>query len=370
MSLQRQESARVRGTSYDGVHRAGEGQARGGEENAMQRNRRNVATTGLLAVIALAATACGSGTKALSEDSFITEMNAICRTADRALIKLDPNDPAYISDAVDIITTGFDAFTKLVPPKTLKADFDDYTANLDDQITQGTKLQKAIKAKDDAATKKAGDQLSALSKESDKLATSIGADKCVGVGDGGSTGNTTVDTTGNSTSDTSTANTPLPILTTPIETAPLDTSGSSSGSNTAGTLDDSVLKAPTGYSWEQSQPYNASALFNDPVLGPNVASYSFGRLKSTSDGSIVEVYVIEMNVSWTPELTAAYQKYEGVADGTDVTTPRNLPARQKVGAFNGADAIVLNAAKIGVSIVTATGVDGASILDAVVFEQQ
>jgi hypothetical protein len=331
----------------------------------MERNRLNRWAFGPLAVVALAVTACSSGTKALTEDGFITEMNSVCRTADRALTKLDSSDPSYVARAVEIMSTSFDDLSKLVPPKTLKADFDDFTANLDDQITQATKLSSAIKSKDDAATKKATDQLDKLSKDSDSLATSIGADKCVSVGGDGSS---TSDTSGGTTADTSTANTPLPILTTPLDTSPLNSSGSGSGSTIAESLD-GLIKAPAGYTWVKADPYDAKALYDDPVLGPNVVGYGFGKLKSDADGTLAEVYVIEVNADWTPALTAAYLAYEGVADGVDVTTPRGLPARQKTAAFNGADAIVLNQGKVGVSVVTATGTDGAAILDAVVYEQ-
>ncbi len=329
----------------------------------MERNRLNRWAFGALAALALGGTACSSGAKVLSEDNFLAEMNAVCRNADRAIAKIDSADPAYVSKAVDIMNSSFDELSKLAPPKTLKADFDDFTAKLDDQITQAVKLQKAIKAKDEAASKTISDKLDTLTKDSDKLADSLGADKCVGVGGDGSTS----DTTAGTTADTSTANTPLPILTTPIQTAPLNTSNASGGT-TANSLN-GVLRAPAGYTWEATNPFDAKDLFNDPVLGPALKSYGYGRLKLTVDGTLAEVYVIEMNGSWTPEQTAAYLAYEGVSDGVDITTPRGLPARQKVLAFPGADAVALSAGTIGVSIVTKTGIDGASILDAVVYEQ-
>ena len=328
----------------------------------MRSSRSNRRVLGLLAVIVLVVTACSTGAKVLTEDSFISEMNAICRTATRAIDKLDTSAPSAVSQAADIMSTAWDTLTKLVPPKTLKSDFGDFTANLDDQITQATKLQKAIKAKDEAATNKISVKLDTLSKDGDKLATSIGADKCVGTTGGSSTSGTTADTTSN----TSPPNTPLPILTTPIETAPLNTAGSS-GSTTANSLD-GQLKAPPGYTWATSDPYDATALFKDPVLGSGIASYSSGKLKSAADGSLTEVYIIEMKAAFTQAQTDAYLAFEGVAGGVDVTTPKGLPARLKVGAFNGADALVLNSGKIGISIVTATGVDGAPILDAVVYE--
>ena len=70
--------------------------------------------TGSLAVVALILTSCGSsGPKTLSEDDFVTQMNAVCKTADRAIKKLDPSDKSYFTDASDIIQTGLDDFGDL-----------------------------------------------------------------------------------------------------------------------------------------------------------------------------------------------------------------------------------------------------------------
>src|SRR4051812_38761343 len=104
------------------LRRTGCGSPKTEGENHMKRTH---FVTGPLAVIALTLSACGSsGPKTLSASDFVTQMNAICKTADRAITKLDPTDKNYFSDASDIIQTGLDAFAKLKAPKTLKSDFD------------------------------------------------------------------------------------------------------------------------------------------------------------------------------------------------------------------------------------------------------
>ena len=176
----------------------------------------------------------------------------------------------------------------------------------------------------------------------DDLAASLGAKACVSVGsdgaDEGSDGGTS--DTGDNTTDTA-------------------------GANDAEYLSE-VLTAPAGYSWEPDQPYDASDLYGLDVLGPTVDHYGVGQLRSAADDSVAEVYIIQINTEWTQDLSDAYLEYEGVLDGTDVTTPGGLKARMQVEAFDGSDSIAFYNGTIGVSIVTATGVDGAAILDAVV----
>ncbi len=311
----------------------------------MQRNRLNCSAAAALAGLAgllLAVSACSSGTKALTKEAFVAKLDAVCADADAEINKLDLADPASVSDAIDVMVASLAALVKIAPPAELKADFDSFTNNFDDQITQSTKLNLAIKAKDDAAASKAADQLDVLGTASDDLAASLGAKACVSVGsdgaDEGSDGGT--GDTGDTTTDTA-------------------------GANDAEYLSE-VLTAPAGYSWEPDQPYDASDLYGLDVLGPTVDHYGVGQLRSAADDSVAEVYIIQINTEWTQDLSDAYLEYEGVLDGTDVTTPGGLSARMQVEAFDGSDSIAYYNGTIGVSIVTATGVDGAAILDAVV----
>ena len=317
----------------------------------MQRNRLNCSAAAALAGLAgllLAVSACSSGTKALTKEAFVAKLDAVCADADAEINKLDLADPASVSDAIDVMVASLAALVKIAPPGELKADFDSFTNNFDDQITQATKLNLAIKANDDAAASKASDQLDVLGTASDDLAASLGAKACVSVGsgdadegsDGGSGDTTDTGDTGDNTTDTA-------------------------GANDAEYLSE-VLTAPAGYSWEPDQPYDASDLYSLDVLGPTVDHYGVGQLRSAADDSVAEVYIIQINTEWTQDLSDAYLEYEGVLDGTDVTTPGGLSARMQVEAFDGSDSIAYYNGTIGVSIVTATGVDGAAILDAVV----
>lgn len=348
--------------------------------------------TGSLVVLTLTAAACGSsGPKTLSEDDFISQMNSICRKADRDINKLDPTDSGFTSDVSDIIQNGLDEFGKLKAPKALQSDFDDYTSNLEDQLAQIEKLGKALKNDDTEAATKASDKLTKLSSESDDLADSLGADKCVGVGNSAeqpvTTEATTVDTTADTTEDTAadttevttpdttTPNTPLPIDTTldtePVMTAPPSTT-SSSGGVQAG--DASTGFSPNdGYSWGTLEDISSTLTpTDDPVLGPILSGYYVGVMESNTDGTPVYVYVTVLNdnAPWTPEQLAAYYNFELVGDGQDITLPTiGLPARTKANAVDGYDAAVFTIDGVGVSILAPTGSDAVALLEGFVIAQ-
>ena len=341
MSLQIGKWARVPRASMMPASSVRQAQCPPSEELHVQRNRLNCSAAAALAGLAgllLAVSACSSGTKALTKEAFVAKLDAWCADGEAEFNKLDLADPASVPAVIDVMVAGLSALVKIAPPAELKADFDSLTNNLDDQISQATKMNLAIKSKDDAAASKASDQLDLLGTAFDDLAASLGADACVSEGSDGGTGDTS--NTGDNTTDTA-------------------------GANDAEYLS-AVLTAPAGYSWEPDQPYDASDLYSHDVLGSTVEHYGVGQLRSAADDSVAEVYIIQINTQWTQDLSDAYLEYEGVLDGTDVTTPGGLSARMQVEAFDGSDSIAFYNGTIGVSIVTATGVDGAAILDAVV----
>lgn len=345
--------------------------------------------TGSLVVMALTMGACGdSGTKSLSEDDFVTEMNAICRSADRAINKLDPTDSGYFNDITDVMQTGLDDLNKLKAPKALQADFDDFTANLDDQLTQVEKLAKAVKNDDNDAAVKAGDKLNTLAADGDDLADSIGADKCVGVGGGAgpitedttsdttadttadTTEDTTADTTEDTTADTITPNTPLPIDTTPVMTAPPSTT-ETSGGIVAGDAT-TGFNPIAGYTWGTLEDIASSVTpSDDPVIGPVLSGYYVGVMDS-ADGTPVYVYVTVLvdQQPWSAAQLSAYYGFELVGDGTDITLPNiGLPARTKINAIEGFDAAVFTIDGVGVSILSPTGTDVVTLLEGFVAAQ-
>ena len=347
--------------------------------------KRRHSVFGPLAVIVLALTACSSsGTKTLSDSDFVGQLNAICRTADRDINKLDASSSSYVSDAIDIMTTGLDSFNKLTPPKALKADFDDFKSNLDDSITQAGKLKKAIKAKDDAAAKAASDKLAKLSTDGDKLADSLGATKCVGVGAGGAT------TTGTEVAATGTAtpNTPLPIDSTiastiastqpPIvttKTSPPTASSSemtsppnTSTTSTGGAVDASLtFAAPAGYEWGQlTDLATESTPAGNSVLGPVVDSYFVGLVKSTSGGTGAIFYItyLKSGTEWNQPLLDAYFKYEYAGQGTAITTSKGFPGKQQADVVEGYDAALFYLKSIAVAVIAPKGADTVGLLDA------
>ena len=343
--------------------------------------KRRHSVFGPLAVIVLALTACSSsGAKTLSDSDFVGQLNAICRTADRDINKLDASSSSYVSDAIDIMTTGLDSFNKLTPPKALKADFDDYKSNLDDSITQAGKLKKAIKAKDDAAAKAASDKLTKLSKDGDKLADSLGATKCVGVGGGGAT------TTGTevATTDTATLNTPLPIDSTiastqpPIvttKTSPPTASSSemtsppnTSTTSTGGAVDASLgFKPPAGYEWGQlTDLASESTPAGDSVLGPVLGAYYVGLVKSTSGGTGAIFYITDLKsgTEWNQALLDAYFKYEYAGQGTAITTSKGFPGKQQADVVEGYDAALFYLKSIGIAVIAPKGADTVGLLEA------
>lgn len=357
--------------------------------------KRTRLVTGSMVVLALTAAACGSsGPKTLSEDDFISQMDSICRTADRAINKLDPSDSGYYGDITDLIQTGLDDFAELKAPKTLQSDFDDFTANLDDQLTQFEKLTKALKNDDTEAANNAIEKLTALSADGDDLADSIGAEKCVGVGSDGSApvttdtadtepdttdsapDTTTADTTEDTTEDTVTPNTPLPIDTSPdttvVMTAPPSTTGSTGGGVTAGDASDGFSPID-GYSWGTLDDITATVTpTDDPVLGPVLSGYYVGVMDSSAGGNPVYVYVTVLNdnAPWTAEQLSAYYSFELVGDGQDITLPTiGLPAKTKVNAVDGYDAAVFTIDGVGVSILTPTGSDVVALLEGFIIAQ-
>ena len=347
--------------------------------------------TGSMAVIALTLASCGSsGPKTLSEDDFITQMNAVCKTADRAIKKLDPTDKSFFTDASDIIDTGLEDFGKLKPPKSVQSDFDDYVSNLEDIQTQIEKLGKAVKNEDNDAAQTASDKIDKLNSDNNDLADSIGADRCVDVGDAGATTDTTTvettepETTEPATTDapettgapettdapdtTDTPNTPLSIDTTPdTESSTVVTSGTGGGVVAS---DASIeFQAITGYTWGTLEDVPGSVTpTDDPVIGPLLQDYYVGVMENSTDGTAVYVYVTVLNqdTDWTADQLTAYYNFELVGDGgVDQVTPEfGLPARVKTNSIDGYDGGVFTIPGFGVSVLAPTGADILGLLDA------
>jgi hypothetical protein len=314
-------------------------------------------------VTALTIAGCGSsGPKTMSEDDFVSAIERVCRQADRDFNKLDPSDSRVFDDGIDITQTALDSFEELNPPQSLANDFDDFKDNLDDHITQLEKLKRAVKNSDNAAIEEASAKLEDLDNDADDLADSMGADRCVAVGE---TDSEPTDTA----PDTTTANTPLPIDTSPVETSPPPTEAPSTDAPASGDVLDAsqFFEPPDGYTWSTNFDLsNVAPPSNDPTLGPVFNAYYAGALDSTTGGDSFEVYVVELNqdTPWTQEQLDAYYATEFLTDGTDTTTPLGLPARIQLDAATGIDKGAFTLDGVGVAIFGPSGIDVPGLLDA------
>ena len=144
-----------------------------------------------LAALALAVAGCGGGDDSggggggdtLSKAEFQAKANAICKTFNAAVDKLDaPSDfdevASFTDKAVALSDKALDQLDDLKPPKEFQDDWDqwlEYGSQLHDT---GDDLKEAAKNKDEAALKKAGEEADARDKKSDPIATKLGLDSC------------------------------------------------------------------------------------------------------------------------------------------------------------------------------------------------
>jgi hypothetical protein len=304
----------------------------------------------------------------------VSGMEDICRDADRAFKDLDPSDSGVFDDGIEITQDALDSMDQLRPPQDLEGDFEDFKDNLDDHITQIEKLRDAVKDEDNDAAEQASAKLSDLDDEADDLADSMGADRCVGVGEDDDGSDDTVP-------EETTPNTPLPIDTTPVETSPPDTeapttepdvTNASDVPGSAAAVDASVyFNAPDGYTWAEMDLTQVDTPADDPTLGPILNAYYAGTLDSTTGGPSVAIYIIELtqNTEWTQEQLDAYYASEFLTDGTDTTTPLGLPVRLVEDPTTGVDNVGFTIDGGGVALFGPSGTDLLNLLDAFVSAQ-
>lgn len=340
--------------------------------------------TGSLAVIALLAACTDSGSKTLSEDDFVDELNSICNDADRDIRRLDATDRNFFDDALEIMQTGSDDLQKLKPPSDLADDFNDFVDNLDDTIKETENLRDAVDDEDDDAIADSQDELTTLAADGDELADSLGADDCVGIGGGTST----TDPTEPTDPDVSTPNTPLPIdttvETTPEPTDPPITNPPATTATTPPTMPDMTVPqgngsgeglaldasaswtAPAGFVWAPLDDLaGVSTPYGDPVLGSVLLGYWAGLIQNPSTNTAALVYFSEVGEVWTDEQLDAILNFEIPGGGTDATTPLGLSARIGLGVADGEfDAGVIALDTNTVAIYTLAGGDVLGILDA------
>ncbi|MEO6123009.1 MAG: hypothetical protein ABIR32_04810 [Ilumatobacteraceae bacterium] len=332
----------------------------------------------IVAVAALTLlSACASdATVAQPEDEFLDKVEAPCRTAKKDADKLDLSAAGSrdVDKFVDVIKTLHDAIKNLDPPASLKKDFENLVGDLNDQVSQGRKVVTAIDSGDTTAVSDAVSALVDLTAGTNSAAQSLGALRCKYIADVSVIGlGLTDDSIPDQTIPVDTTPDTVPIETVPIETVPIETVDTS----TIDTVDPAIYPndlnltatAPPGFTWSNDLNQNdAARLFAKPDLGPVITDYSVGQLFNDAEGYSAGVYVMTISGASgdlsTPVLLDQYLTWEVLADGTQSTTPAGYPIYVKIGAFDDTDCIGYVTGLRGVSVCTATGIDGAPILDA------
>ena len=323
------------------------------------------------AVTALLLGSCSSGNSAAKqpEDEFLDKVETACRDANNTIQKIDKTDSAATTDLYNAVSDMSDTLDGLRAPDSLKPDFDTYTSNIDQQVVELKKVTVALAAADAAGQSDAVTALNALRATSDKSVSTLEIFGCLGVvpADGltvsaaGTTATTVPPdaTTAPTASDT--------VVTAPTTAAPPVTSTTTSDAATTTTVLPGDLSvdstAPAGYKWVAYKPPDVSGLYANPSIGKLVTYYSGAELQSDADGSTATVYVVKLSQDFDATSTKAYQFWEAVQKGTDVTTPGGLSVHQRIGAFANTDCAVYLAGVRGVTICTYTGYDGLTLMD-------
>ncbi len=145
---------------------------------------------------------CGSSSGSGGSASKFTDgLRSACRTASSAASDLDASDASgYLHGARSIVSKEIDTTGALKAPKDQQAAFDDFSSNLDDQLSAFRKVAAVNGSGNQVAIGKAVTRLVKVVAAGDDLATSVGATRCVSIFDGmdlaslGAASGTTTDT--------------------------------------------------------------------------------------------------------------------------------------------------------------------------------
>lgn len=334
----------------------------------MKRTGRTAAS---LMATALLIAACGGsgGSKTLSEDDFIDELNSICKSADRAISRLDFEDRGFFDDVLEEMQNASDELADLKPPADLENDYNDFADNLEDTIKATEDLRDAVDDEDQDATADASDDLTNLGEDADDIADDLGAEDCIGVGNvGGGTDDTTPDTTEDTTEDTTddttenttddtteetTANTPLEIdptipttpatsattpptqsTVTPSTATEMTAPGGGSGDGLATEID-GAWAPPSGWTWIENDESESITPYGSPILAPILTGYWVGIAEDSATGQRAFVAISEISGIWTQEQAQALLDFEVGSNTSDTTTPSDLVATVKYGVNDG-----------------------------------
>ncbi len=324
---------------------------------------------GVVTAAMFAGCSSSASTSSSPEDLFLDSVEAVCRTSHAQILKLTVTDAKSVRSLGDILSTADDQLGALTPPASLKAGFDNFVSNLDDQTSAINKLSVAVTANDSAGVKTATDTITKLATKGDDLADGINAIKCIGLTPADAMAPPATSGTGVPSSDvpstlapTTTAPTTAPDTTVPVTptatTLPVELSISA--------------PPPAGYTWVSETLTDASGLYAKTHLGPLVSFYAGGRVKSDADGTFASIFLIKVSKDWSvePEALKEYLFWERVDGGTAEDTPSGIPVTKKVGAAKDTDCVTFAGGASGISVCSVTGADVESILDKFVDAQK
>ena len=328
-----------------------------------------------VALVLLAACSSAAGAKQ-PEDDFLDKVEVTCRAATKQIQKLQAGDASAPADLLDILSGTADDLNQLTAPKSISSAYDDFTTNVDAEVTQLQAITTAIAAGDTTGQQTAVDQLAVLRGDNDGFVNTLRISGCRGMTprDGlTAAGGTAVSTPDTASPDTGAPDTGAPDTTTPdtpisIDTTPIETAATTPSTATVATVlpDDlsATYTAPAGYTWTTFNPPDASGLYSNSVIGKLVTYYAGAEMRSDVDSSTATVYVVKLSEPFNAQFTASYQYWEVVDQGEDVMTPGGLPVRQKIGAFTDTDCAVYVAGSTGVTICVFKGNDLLGLMDA------
>lgn len=314
----------------------------------MQRAMRMRKAAGAIVGAAMLLAACGDDAPAaLSGDDLASELESVCRTATRAIGKLDPEDGAdYYSEVVDLLDTASEELGALPVGDKDAGDVEDFVSLVEDEVKAMKDVADAADSGDAAALTAAQGELAATSADADELASDLDADKCVGLGVAALAEVSTPPATTLPVETTLPAESTLPATTvppttaapvtlpttvpptvpvTPAPTTPVVTSPPGGSIITKNMIDN--WNTPAGYTFEQESGDIFTAIFfapeSVPSLAPSIVNYEVGAL--ASDGGAFYVMVaLELSADFTDDQISDWIDYEGTGPGDVQSTPGGL----------------------------------------------
>lgn len=331
---------------------------------------KKIAVAGVAGLLAVMASCGGGGSKSLSEKEYVRALEKVCTTANKDFQDIaDTEDYSDLSDAADqaisIVDDAIADIKDLKPPKDLQSDHEDFVAALEDVRSGFEDLRDAADDKDDDAISDAGDAITKASDNADDIADSIGADKCVGVGNDPDepTPDSTVPSTDEPTTDAPTTDAPSteppstrPTVTVPpIEmTMPPATEPPVSGTNIE-TFDFDQLITPSGYQWTNIDPDQLATIQSnlDTQFSGQIAAVGGASVDDLANGFTFNSFVFFWNeddiVSSGTGITFLNVFTESAVSSADTYTDAGYPVTvwtdddgaEGVGAIDGSLSIVL-----------------------------